>query len=56
MVFELLQPVADHGRRQAELAAGSGQAALIHDPYEHLHVLQQHCHLGLPPGLLFASV
>ena len=48
MVLELLQAVADHGRRQTQVPAGGGQAAEFDHAGEHLHVLQQHRHVSLP--------
>ena len=56
MVLELLQPVADHGGRQAQVPAGGGQAAELDHAGEHLHVLQQHRHVSPRSGPLFASV
>ena len=56
MVLELLQPMADHGGRQAQVPAGRGQAAELDHAGEHLHVLQQHRHVSPRSGPLFASV
>ena len=48
MALELLQPVADHGRRQAQVPPGGRQAAELDHPDEHLHVLDQHPHRQPP--------
>jgi hypothetical protein len=38
--LELLQAMADHGRRQAEVAPGGGQAAELHHPHVDANVLE----------------
>ena len=55
MALELLQPVADHGRRHAQVPPGSRQAAQLHHPHEHPDVLDQR-HRRPPVGLRVPAV
>jgi hypothetical protein len=41
MILELLDPVAHHRGREAELASGRGQAAQLDHANEHPHVLEK---------------
>jgi hypothetical protein len=55
VLFELLQAVADHRGRQAQVAAGRRQAAALDHPDEDPDVLEQRHRADLRAGL-FGSV